>query len=70
MLSLSMASLWHWPQRPDHTLENLSVAYGQVSRVLGLLGQPGLVMEHGRKSLQAFKEGYLPAFLPRILTNL
>jgi tetratricopeptide (TPR) repeat protein len=40
MLLLSMASLWHWTQRPDRTPSNLSVGYWQVSRIYALLGQP------------------------------
>lgn len=33
MVALSMASVYHWTQRPDCSDQNLSVGYWQVSRV-------------------------------------
>ena len=39
MLELSLASLWHWSQRPDCTQVNLSIGYWQASRIYAVLGQ-------------------------------
>jgi hypothetical protein len=39
MIRLSMASIWHWTQRKDHTPANLSVGYWQISRIFALLKQ-------------------------------
>lgn len=38
MIALSLASIYHWMQRPDCTAKNLSVGYWQVSRVHAVLG--------------------------------
>jgi hypothetical protein len=40
MIRLSLASIWHWTQRKDHTRINLSVGYWQLSRIYTLLQQP------------------------------
>ncbi len=62
MLALSMASLWHWTQRPDCTNENLSVAYWQVSRIFSLLHQPGNAQSYGELCLSVSKESSLPPY--------
>lgn len=36
MILLSMASAWHWGQRPDCTQRNRSIGCWQISRVLSL----------------------------------
>lgn len=38
MIALSLASIYHWTQRPDCTAQNLSIGYWQVSRVHAVLG--------------------------------
>ncbi len=53
MLQLSMASLWHWTQRTDHTATNLSVGYWQVSRVYALLRQADQARHYGQRCLEA-----------------
>ena len=53
MLLLSLASLWHWTQRPDCTPGNLSVGYWQVSRVYALLGQADAARQHGQLCLKS-----------------
>jgi hypothetical protein len=55
MLALAMASLWHWRQRSDCTLKNLSVSYWQVSRVFSLIGQGENARHYGELSLAASK---------------
>lgn len=62
MLSLSLASLWHWTQREDCTSTNLSIGYWQVSRVFALLRQADNARHYGELCLEAsLKEG-VPAY--------
>jgi hypothetical protein len=64
MLLLSMASLWHWTQRPDCTPGNLSVGYWQLSRVYALLHQPGMARQYAHLCLKSSQgEGTLPFHL-------
>jgi len=64
MLSLSLASLWHWTQREDCTPTNLSVGYWQVSRVFALLQQADNARHYGELCLEVSqKEGVLPFYL-------
>jgi hypothetical protein len=51
MLARAMASLWHWRQRPDVGPRQLSVGCWLVSRVLCLIGQPGLALEFAKESV-------------------
>lgn len=51
MLARTMTSLWHWQQRDDVAPRQLSVGCWQVSRVLCLIGQPGLALEFAKESL-------------------
>ncbi len=52
MLQTAMASLWHWSQREDATLQNLSVGNWQVSRVYCLLGQADNARRYADASLK------------------
>ena len=64
MLNLGLASLWHWTQRKDHTLVNLSVGYWQVSRIYALLGQAENSRKYGRLSLDILQgEEVLPFYV-------
>ena len=51
MLHAAIASLWHWSQRSDVRVENLSVAHWQVSRVYNLIGQPENARVYGQLAL-------------------
>jgi len=62
MLLLAMASLWHWTQREDHTLSNLSVGYWQVARVHAILGRPDEARRYGQLALDAAQRGEADAF--------
>lgn len=62
MLLLAMASLWHWTQREDHTLSNLSVGYWQVSRVHALRGHANEARRYGQLALDAGTRGEADAF--------
>ena len=39
MIQYTLASLWHWSQRPDSTEKNLSIGYWQAARVYALAGE-------------------------------
>ena len=39
MIQRTMASLWHWAQRPDCSPTNLSIGYWQTARVYALAGE-------------------------------
>ena len=55
MIATSFASLWHWMQRPDHTSENFSVAYWQLSRVFSLAKEPFNALKYGKLCLASSK---------------
>jgi hypothetical protein len=64
MLMLSMASFWHWSQRPDCTPGNLSIGYWQLSRVHALVRQPEAARQYGKLCLKYSQgEGTLPFHL-------
>jgi hypothetical protein len=62
MLLRTMASFWHWTQRPDLTPRNRSVGYWQIARVYALLGQADNARRYGEISLR-FSEQEPPFFL-------
>lgn len=63
MLSLAMASHWHWTQRPDYDGVKASVGYWQIARVYALLGQADNARACARRSLEALEgEGARPFF--------
>jgi hypothetical protein len=64
MILLSLASLWHWTQRPDCAPTSLSIGYWQASRVYALVGQPENARIYGQLCLKASQaEGVLPFYL-------
>ncbi len=64
MLSLALASLWHWTQRDDRAPRNMSVGYWQVSRVYALLAQADNARHFGQMSLDlAQSNGLAPFFV-------
>ena len=64
MLLLSMASFWHWSQRPDCAPGNLSIGYWQLARVHALLGQADLARQNGLLCLEHSRgEGAQPFHL-------
>jgi hypothetical protein len=62
MLHLSLASLWHWTQRPDCTAANLSVAYWQVARIYALLGQAENARRYAERCLAVSQAEGIPPF--------
>ena len=62
MLRLSMASCWHWTQRPDCTNQNLSIAYWQVSRIHVILGRSDEARRYGELCLTASQGSDIASF--------
>ncbi len=56
MIRLSLASAWHWTQRPDCTAQNLSVGYWQTARIYTLLKQLENARRYGQLCLQAAQQ--------------
>lgn len=63
MLACSMASLWHWMQREDHTVKNLSVGNWQVSRVYALRREAHNARRFGERALEYAKTLGVPFYL-------
>jgi len=51
MVALSLASIYHWQQRPDCTEQNLSIGYWQASRIQALLGNAAEARSHAEVCL-------------------
>lgn len=62
MLNLSLASLWHWTQRPDCTNKELSIGYWQVSRIYAITGRPENAVWYAERCLEATEDADLPPF--------
>ncbi len=62
MLNLSLASLWHWTQRPDCTSKELSLGYWQISRVYAITGRPENATWYAERCLEATEDAELPPF--------
>jgi hypothetical protein len=62
MLNLSLASLWHWTQRPDCTNKQLSLGYWQVSRIYAITGRPENATWYAERCLEATEDADLPPF--------
>ena len=62
MIRLSLASAWHWSQRPDCTTKNISISYWQTSRVYALLKQPDNARRYGQLCLEASQGEGIPPF--------
>lgn len=62
MLRLSMASCWHWTQRPDCTSQHLSIGYWQVSRIHSMLGRSIEARRYGELCLAASHDDAVAPF--------
>lgn len=62
MLHLSLASLWHWQQRPDCTAKELSIGYWQISRIFAITGRSDNARWYADKCLEVTENAELPAF--------
>ena len=62
MIRLTLASTWHWTQRPDCTPVNKSLSYWQTSRIYAILGQADNARRYGLLCLSASQADEVPAF--------
>ena len=56
MECICLASLWHWSQREDCTLQNQAIGHWQASRVYVLLHQAENAMRHAEIALRLSQE--------------
>jgi len=62
MIRLSLASVWHWTQRPDCTNTNRSIGLWQNARVYALAGQVDNARRYAQMCLAISKSGDVPPF--------
>ena len=62
MIRLSLASAWHWTQRPDCTNINRSVGLWQNARVYALVGQVENARRYAKLCLAISKSQDVPPF--------
>jgi hypothetical protein len=62
MLNLSMASLWHWMQRPDCGSKQLSLGYWQIARIYAITGRPENATWYAEKCREVTEDADLPPF--------
>jgi hypothetical protein len=60
MIRLSLASHWHWTQRPDCTQENHAIAYWQTARVYTVLAQVDNARRYAQLCLEASRGEDVP----------
>lgn len=64
MVRLSLASHYHWTQRPDYSDTNASIALWQTARIYAILVQTENAKRYGQMCLEVSqKEGVPPFFL-------
>lgn len=57
MIQRTMASLWHWNQREDCTLTNLSIGYWQAARVYALADEADNAHKYAQLCLDSTPQG-------------
>ncbi len=62
MIRLSLASTWHWTQRPDCTNVNRSISLWQNARVYALAGQIENARRYGQMCLVVSQSEDVPTF--------
>jgi cation transport regulator ChaB len=62
MIETTLASVWHWTQRPDCTDTNLSIGYWQASRVYATVGSAAEAYRYGELCLKASQVEGMPPF--------
>ena len=62
MRRLAEVSLWHWMQVEDHTRENISVGYWQLSRVYAISGRYYLAYYYADQCIEVGENGNLQPF--------
>jgi len=62
MVRLTLASAWHWIQRPDCKPVNKSVGYWQTSHIYAILGQASNARRYAQLCLSASQGENIPPF--------
>lgn len=62
MLNLSMASLYHWTQRPDCGSKEFSLGYWQLSRIYAITGRPDNATWYAERCREVTEDSDLPPF--------
>ena len=62
MVRLTLASHYHWTQRPDYSSTKASIGYWQTSRIYAILDQAESAIHYGKLCLQASQQEGVPPF--------
>lgn len=62
MIRLSLASHYHWTQRPDYSNTSASIGYWQTARIYAILNQAGNAARYGQLCLEASQAEGVPPF--------
>lgn len=62
MMHLSHASFWHWTQVTDHTEQNLSIGYWQLSRVYAVMENGVQALSFAKRCVEISKKAELAPF--------
>lgn len=62
MIHLCHTSFWHWTQVEDHTPQNLSIGYWQLSRVYSVVGNGEQALYFAEQCVKVSHEAELPPF--------
>jgi hypothetical protein len=62
MIHLCHSSFYHWTQTEDHTVENISIGYWQLSRVYAVLENGELAFSYGKRCMSVSVESNLSPF--------
>jgi len=62
MVHLCHSSFWHWTQVEDHTPQNVSIGYWQLSRVYAVVGRGEEALHYAKRCISVSLEADLPPF--------
>ncbi|MEH7384925.1 hypothetical protein V7147_05860 [Bacillus sp. JJ1521] len=62
MIHLCHTSFWHWTQVQDHTDQNLSIGYWQLSRVYAVAEHGEQALYYAERCVEISKNGELASF--------
>ncbi|MBS4200906.1 hypothetical protein KHA93_14815 [Bacillus sp. FJAT-49732] len=62
MIHLCHSSFWHWTQVQEHTKQNLSIGYWQLSRVYAVVGQGESALDYAKRCISIGLEASLEPF--------
>ncbi|MBS4196074.1 hypothetical protein [Lederbergia citri] len=62
MIHLCHSSFWHWTQVENHTEQNISIGYWQLSRIYTVVGQGENALGYAKRCITIGKEASLDPF--------